>query len=188
MRISDWSSDVCSSDLLLSLINDVLDLSKIEAGAYELHEGEVDLAALAGRAVRQVEAEARRVGISVTVAGTDGLPRLRADQRAVFQIYLNLLSNAVKYSGSGGRVTAFAGLQPDGGVAFGVRDTGIGMHGEEIEKAMQRFGQVENVMTRERQGTGLGLPPGIGRASCRGRVGQYVSISVVAGSIKKKTR
>jgi PAS domain S-box-containing protein len=147
-----------SAQHLLSLINDVLDLSKIEAGAYELHESEVDLAALAGRAVRQVEAEARRAGIGVAVSCPADLPHLRADQRAVFQIYLNLLSNAVKYSGAGGQVAVFAGLQPDGGMAFGVRDTGIGMTEAEIDKALQRFGQVENVMTRERQGTGLGLP------------------------------
>ncbi|WP_341705085.1 ATP-binding protein [Ferrovibrio sp.] len=158
-RYRAYAAHIYDSALhLLSLINDVLDLSKIEAGAYELHETGIELAALAGRAIRQVEAEARRAGIAVALDCATGLPQVRADQRAVFQIYLNLLSNAVKYSAAGGQVRVFARLEENGGIAFGVRDTGIGMTADEIDKALQRFGQVENVMTRDRQGTGLGLP------------------------------
>lgn len=143
---------------LLSLINDVLDLSRIEAGAYELHEGKVDLPAVAARALRQVEAAARGSGVSLALELPTGLPPLWADQRATFQIMLNLLSNAIKYTPAGGAVVIFAQREPSGGIAFGVRDTGIGMTESDIAKALRRFGQVDNVMTREHQGSGLGLP------------------------------
>lgn len=143
---------------LLSLINDVLDLSRIEAGAYELHEGEVDLPAVAARALRQVEGAARGGSVSLALELPTDLPPLWADQRAIFQIMLNLLSNAIKYTPAGGAVVIFAQRELSGGIAFGVRDTGIGMTEGDIAKALQRFGQVDNVMTREHQGSGLGLP------------------------------
>ncbi|MCW0236264.1 MAG: PAS domain-containing sensor histidine kinase [Ferrovibrio sp.] len=147
-----------SAQHLLSLINDVLDLSKIEAGAYELHESHVDLPAIAARALRQVEGAAREGGVMLTLDMPADLPPLWADQRAVFQIMLNLLSNGIKFTPSGGAVAIFALREPAGGIAFGVRDTGIGMNESDIAKALQRFGQVDNVLTREHQGSGLGLP------------------------------
>lgn len=143
---------------LLSLINDVLDLSKIEAGAYELHEGSVDLPAVAARALRQVEVAARNAEVTLALEMPAGLPPLWADQRAVFQIMLNLLSNAIKFTPAGGSAALFAEREASGGIAYGVRDTGIGMSEADIAKALQRFGQVDNVMTREHQGSGLGLP------------------------------
>lgn len=147
-----------SAQHLLSLINDVLDLSKIEAGAYELQEGAVDLPAVGARALRQVEGAAHDGGLQLTLEMPRDLPVLWADQRAVFQIVLNLLTNAVKFTPRGGTVTLFAQMEEGGGVAFGVRDTGIGMNEAEIAKALQRFGQVDNVMTKMHQGSGLGLP------------------------------
>lgn len=147
-----------SAQHLLSLINDVLDLSKIEAGAYELHEGAVDLPGIAARALRQVEAAAREGTVTLTLDMEVGLPPVWADQRAVFQIMLNLLSNGIKFTPSGGSVALFARREASGGIAFGVRDTGIGMSEADIAKALQRFGQVDNVLTREQQGSGLGLP------------------------------
>jgi len=143
---------------LLSLIDDILDLSKIEAGAYELHETQVDIGELAQRVMRQLDGTARENGVILAADIAGGLPPLQADRRAVFQICLNLLSNAVKFTPDKGEATIFAHPEPGGGIAFGVRDTGIGMTEAEIERAMQRFGQVHNVMTRDRQGTGLGLP------------------------------
>lgn len=143
---------------LLSLIDDILDLSKIEAGAYELYETQVELGELAQRVMRQLDGTARENGVVLAADIADGLPPLQADRRAVFQICLNLLSNAVKFTPEAGQATIFAHPEPGGGIAFGVRDTGIGMTEAEIERAMQRFGQVHNVMTRDRQGTGLGLP------------------------------
>jgi PAS domain S-box-containing protein len=147
-----------SAQHLLSLINDVLDLSKIEAGAYELHEGKVDLPAVATRALRQVEGAARHGGVTLALEMPVHLPPLWADQRAVFQIMLNLLSNGIKYTPASGTVAIFARQEPSGGIAFGVRDTGIGMSEADIAKALQRFGQVDNVLTREHRGSGLGLP------------------------------
>lgn len=147
-----------SASHLLSLINDVLDLSKIEAGAYELNESQIDLPAVAGRALRQIEGMARDGGIELDNGLPAILPPLFADQRAVFQILINLLSNAVKFTPAGGRVTLFAVVEAGGGIAFGVRDTGIGMGEADIAKALQRFGQIDNVLTRQHQGSGLGLP------------------------------
>jgi PAS domain S-box-containing protein len=147
-----------SAQHLLSLINDVLDLSKIEAGAYELHEEAVDVAGTAARAMRLVEGAARHGAVTLAQTMPQSLPPVWADQRAVFQIILNLLTNAVKFTPAGGRVEAFAGREAGGGVSFGVKDSGIGMSEAEIGKALQRFGQVDNVMTREQQGSGLGLP------------------------------
>lgn len=147
-----------SAQHLLSLINDVLDLSKIEAGAYELHEASVDLPAVAARALRQVEAAARSGEVALALEMPAGLPPVWADQRAMFQILLNLLSNAIKFTLAGGNAVLFAEREASGGIAFGVRDTGIGMSEADIAKALQRFGQVDNVMTREHQGSGLGLP------------------------------
>lgn len=147
-----------SAQHLLSLINDVLDLSKIEAGAYELQEGTVDLPAVGARAMRQVEGAAHDGGLRLTLDIPRELPSLWADQRAIFQITLNLLTNAVKFTPRGGVVTLFARQEEGGGVAFGVRDSGIGLNEAEIAKALQRFGQVDNVMTKVHQGSGLGLP------------------------------
>jgi len=147
-----------SAQHLLSLINDVLDLSKIEAGAYELQESAVDLPAVGARAMRQLEGQAHDGDVRLALDMPRDLPVLWADQRAVFQISLNLLSNAVKFTPAGGTVAIFGGVEPSGGIAFGVRDTGIGMNEAEIARALQRFGQVDNVMTKEQQGSGLGLP------------------------------
>lgn len=158
-RYRTYASHIHDSALhLLSLINDVLDLSKIEAGAYELQESGVDLPAVGARALRQVEGSAHDSGIALKMDMPRDLPVLWADQRAIFQITLNLLTNAVKFTPRGGQVTLFARLEQGDGIAFGVRDTGIGMNEDEIAKALQRFGQIDNVMTRERQGSGLGLP------------------------------
>src|SRR3546814_2536276 len=104
MRISDWSSDVCSSDLLLSLINDLLDLSKIEAGKLELWEEEVDLGSLIERCRVFIEEQAHNKGLTLTLRTTAELPGLRCDARKMKQVLVNLLSNAVKFTPSGGRI------------------------------------------------------------------------------------
>ena len=143
---------------LLGVINDILDLSKIEAGKRELAEDVVDAAALLHAAVRFVDARAATAGLAVVEEIADALPALKADERAVKQILINLLSNAVKFTANGGRVTASARLGADGGLIFTVADTGIGMAPEHIAKALEPFGQVDSALGRKFEGTGLGLP------------------------------
>jgi len=96
--------------------------------------------------------------ITLTEEVEPGLPMLEADERKLMQILLNLLSNAVKFTPEGGRVTVTAASEGDDRLAIAVIDTGIGIAPENIEKALTAFGQVNNLMTRDQAGTGLGLP------------------------------
>jgi signal transduction histidine kinase len=142
---------------LLSLINDILDLAKIEAGKHELVDSEIDVMTALEEALRFVEHQAAAAGVilSVDVAGR---PTLIADRRAIIQVVTNLLSNAVKFTPPGGKVSAFARVTHQNFV-LGVEDTGKGMTEEELKKAVEPYGQtsLEN-LTVEGRGTGLGLP------------------------------
>ena len=142
---------------LLSLINDILDMAKIEAGKRELNFVPVDLGNVAARALHFVEAAAQhgRLTLAADIARD---AHIVADERAVMQILTNLLSNAVKFTAADGRVTVFARANADGGLALGVEDTGIGMSQEDLKRAMEPFGQVEHSVASEGRGTGLGLP------------------------------
>jgi signal transduction histidine kinase len=147
-----------SGEHLLSLINDLLDLSKIEAGKLELWEETVDLAALIKRCRVFVEESAQNKGVTLTLRMDRELPDLRCDSRKLKQVLVNLLSNAVKFTPAGGRIVLEA--KPDGadGVVIEVSDTGIGIAAENIEKVMSPFGQVNEALNRDTEGTGLGLP------------------------------
>ena len=143
---------------LLGLINDLLDLAKIEAGKFELHETFFDLEELvheAGELVRS-RAEAARLLFEVQIA--PGLPLLRGDDRAVRHILLNLLSNAIKFTPEGGTVTVTVAVDAHGLMAASVGDTGIGIAAEDIPKVVEPFGQVDTALSRRHDGTGLGLP------------------------------
>jgi signal transduction histidine kinase len=140
---------------LLSLINDILDLSKIEAGKMELHYETFAVGAAVDEALRLSGAEARH---ALTVLVANGLPALHADRRATVQMVMNLLSNAVKFTPEGGAIAVGALLRADGGVTLGVRDSGIGIAKEDIPKALAIYSQVVDPATRTHKGTGLGLP------------------------------
>lgn len=142
---------------LLALINDILDLSKVEAGRFELHPEPLDLVEVARAALGLVERQAEEHRVAVTLqAATASLP-LRGDERSVKQILVNLLSNAVKFTHPPGGVTlSLAGAA--GGVRLAVADQGVGMTAEEIEIALLPFRQVDNPLNRRTEGTGLGLP------------------------------
>ncbi|HUL06532.1 MAG TPA: HAMP domain-containing sensor histidine kinase, partial [Candidatus Acidoferrum sp.] len=146
-----------SGVLLLNLINDLLDLSKIEAGKFVLQEDICDVEEIADAATRVMAERALRAGVTLE-RKIAALPPVRADERKIKQIMLNLLSNAVKFTPQGGTVTLSAGLDDAGGVTFAVADTGIGIAPHQLERVMEPFGQVENIMTRTHAGTGLGLP------------------------------
>jgi signal transduction histidine kinase len=154
-----YAEDInASGQHLLELINDILDLSKIESGADELHEEDVDVANVARSVLNLVKQRAEEGGIAIALNLADDLPLLRADRRKLTQILLNLLTNAVKFSPAGGKVTLGVRLAPDGGHLLEVADTGIGMAPEDIPKALSQFGQIENDLDRQLEGTGLGLP------------------------------
>jgi len=143
---------------LLSLINDLLDLSKIEAGKMELHVEAVpteQIVYAAAESVRKM-ADDRSVALRSDVA-TD-CPILHADPRAIRQILLNLLSNAVKFTPAAGSVTIGVTRNGGDGIHISVADTGIGMTEAEAAKAFELYGQVQSDLTRNTKGTGLGLP------------------------------
>jgi two-component system cell cycle sensor histidine kinase PleC len=142
---------------LLTLINDILDLAKIEAGRWKLEEGELDLRNVAEDALQLVQWRAKDGGAGLENAIPAGLPLVYADERAIKQVLLNLLSNAVKFTPERGRITAFADLADDGGLCFGVVDTGIGIAEEDQNRVFDSFGQGKHDIAIADKGTGLGL-------------------------------
>lgn len=158
-RYKGYASDIHDSGLhLLSLINDILDLSKVEANRFELSEEDLDLPILITEALHLVESKARIGGIRLVPALPVDLPRLYADGRAVKQVILNLLSNAVKFTPPGGRVTISAGVEAQGDFVLTISDTGIGIAREDQEKILKPFTQADSSLARRYEGTGLGLP------------------------------
>ena len=146
-----------SGHLLLSLINDILDLSKIEAGKYQLHLETLDLRDVIHGALHMVEKDAREAGLSLTLQMTEAPASLLADRRAVIRIILNLLSNAIKFTPTGGSVELHCATG-ESGATIVVTDSGIGMAPGEIPIALTAFGQLDNAYARDHRGTGLGLP------------------------------
>lgn len=159
-KYKEYATDIHrSAEHLLSLLNDILDLSRIEAGKLELgdHE-EIDVADLIGDCVVHFR-EAAYVGdIGIGKDCANDLPDLRGDRRACKQVLFNLLSNAVKFTPQGGRIDVMARHSDNGSLVITVVDTGIGIPANQIEKAMKPFERVENDMVRNAEGTGLGLP------------------------------
>ena len=143
---------------LLNLINDLLDLSKIEAGKFELVEDECDLPEIIEAAIHLMGERAQHAGVALESQIAPALPLLRGDYRKIKQILLNLLSNAIKFTPAGGSVTVAARLAEDHGLTLAVADSGIGIPPHELERVLEPFAQVENLMTRKHAGTGLGLP------------------------------
>jgi two-component system cell cycle sensor histidine kinase PleC len=146
-----------SGQHLLSLINDILDLSKVEAGKMELSIEALPTEQIAHDSIRGVQTLATERGVGLMASINANCPILHADPRAIRQILLNLLSNAVKFTPQAGHVT----LSIDGsaaGVTISVLDDGIGMTERETAKALELYGQVESHLTKTQTGTGLGLP------------------------------
>ena len=159
VKYREYATDVFESGQhLLSLINDILDLSKVESGKDELLEEEIRIASLAQSVLRLVKQRAKEQGVRLSAELQDHLPPLLADARKLKQILTNLLANAVKFTNPGGRVTLKARLGGDGGHIFQVVDTGIGMAPGDVPKALSRFQQVDGDLNRRFEGTGLGLP------------------------------
>ncbi len=157
-KYRSYANDIhASGEHLLALINDLLDLSKVEAGKLELNFTAESIADATEHALRLLQEDARNARVLMRTAFPAKLPRVVADHRALRQIMLNLLSNAVKYTNAGGQVVVSASMEQDGSLTVRVKDTGIGMTEEQLQDALQPFTRVETP-DRERQGTGLGLP------------------------------
>jgi PAS domain S-box-containing protein len=156
-RYRDYAQDIHGSGHhLLRIINDLLDLSKVEAGRLELHEGQVNMAAMFETCRRMVSDRAAAAGVALEIETTS--LEVTGDELRLEQVLLNLVSNAVKFTPSGGTVRVAASLAPNGGVTTSVADTGVGMAADEIPRALQPFGQIDNSLSRPHGGTGLGLP------------------------------
>jgi two-component system cell cycle sensor histidine kinase PleC len=158
-RYAEYAESInASGKHLLRLINDVLDLAKIEAGRFELREDRVDLIAVARQALRLLETQAKQKGVRALLdASTD--VSLHADERALLQVMTNLLSNAVKFTPSGGAITVFIERKQGEGVLLVVRDSGVGIRPEDMSRVLESFGQGRHdVTTTDERGTGLGLP------------------------------
>jgi PAS domain S-box-containing protein len=143
---------------LLNIVNDVLDISRLEANKIELHEEEIDIAEAVAAAITMVRQQAERGQVEIKLQLASALPFIWADPLRCRQIFTNLVSNAVKFTPAGGTVVASASVEAGGDLSVSIRDTGIGMTGREIETALEPFGQAEIAMSRRFQGTGLGLP------------------------------
>lgn len=159
-RYKDYVGDIHkSSSHLLSLINDILDLSKIEADRYELYEEELEVLDVVASCERMMRHRADEAGVNLTVTVEDGMPLLSADKRALRQILLNLVSNAVKFTPQGGNIELAAFMEPDQRMAFRVSDTGVGMEKKDIPVAFEPFRQIgKDSSIYSTEGTGLGLP------------------------------
>jgi len=159
-RYKDYVGDIHkSSSHLLSLINDILDLSKIEADRYELYEEELEVLDVVASCEKMMRHRSEEAGVNLDVTVEEGLPLLMADKRALRQIVLNLVSNAVKFTPKGGDIELAAFLEPDHRMAFRVTDTGIGMEKKDIPVAFEPFRQIgKESSVYSTEGTGLGLP------------------------------
>jgi two-component system cell cycle sensor histidine kinase PleC len=155
----EYANDIhASGQLLLDIINEILDLSRIEAGRYELKEEAVNLAHVVDDCRHMLQMRAKARGILMTEAIEPNLPRLWADERAVRQMVLNLLSNAIKFTPQGGEIQLKVGWTASGGQYLSVKDTGPGIPEEEIPIVLQSFGRGSLAIKTAEQGTGLGLP------------------------------
>ena len=154
-----YAADIHESGThLLQIINDILDLSKAEAGKLELHEDVFDLRDTF-RSVRQLIAARIHSGeLSDCFEIDASMPLLRADERKTKQVLLNLVTNAVKFTQPGGRVEIRGHFEPKVGIVLKVKDTGIGIARRDLDRVLQPFEQVDSTISRAHQGTGLGLP------------------------------
>ncbi len=158
-RYSEYAADIHRSGAhLLNIVNDVLDVTRIEAGKFELREERVKLAAVVEGSLLAVEPQAAKGGITLRRTMPEAAAIIHGDETKLNQIVINLLSNAIKFTPAGGVVDLSVRADRDGSLIVAVRDTGIGMASHEIRDAVQLFRQVDSSLSRRYEGTGLGLP------------------------------
>lgn len=155
----EYARDIYDSgELLLSLINDILDMSKIEAGKRALSETVIDVDRVVQSVARLITSRAKLGKLKFAVNVPKNLPNLRGEERALKQVITNLFTNAIKFTPEGGSVSLDAWMDEFGRMCIMVKDTGIGIAPEDIPVALAPFGQIESALSRKNQGTGLGLP------------------------------
>jgi PAS domain S-box-containing protein len=186
-RYSEYSQDIRQSGRhLLNIINDILDVSKAEAGMLELEESEVDVPTLIDTCMILVRHRSEAQGLTLEAELPSGLPRIRGDERRLKQVAINLLTNAVKFTPQGGRVWVTAGWSLEEGFRLTVSDTGEGISEADLDRVMEPFTQGDSTLARKHEGTGLGLPlcqhlvelHG-GRLSVESTLGEGTSVHVV---------
>ena len=159
VRYREYCKDInVSGQHLLALINDILDLSKAEAGVAQPLKQEVDVQIAVEAVQRLVREKAEDGGIELVMDVAERLPSLWADERALRQVLINLLTNAIKFTPGGGKVTLAVWCDADGTFVFRISDTGIGISAQDIPLALSQFGQVGASPNRRHEGSGLGLP------------------------------
>lgn len=158
-KYREYAKNINESGLhLLALINDLLDVSKVEAGELELDEEKINLCEVFQASATLLEDRAKTGEVDVELATPPDCPTLYADNRKIKQILVNLLSNAIKFTPAGGRVTMTAHVDPASGLVIEITDTGIGIAPDDIQKALSPFGQIDSKLVSKYEGTGLGLP------------------------------
>ena len=193
-KYCDYANDINSSGYhLLDLINDILDLSKIEFGATELERGDIEVPTLIQSVLVMVRQRAETKRIKLTLNVPEEMPALLADERKLKQILVNLLANAIKFTDAGGQVTLKTWCETGDAHVFQIIDTGIGIAPEDIPTALSRFRQVDSDLNRKYEGTGLGLPLTKALVELHGAtleldsevdVGTTVTVRFPAGGIK----
>ena len=143
---------------LLAIVNDVLDIAKIEAGKVEFSEGEAELGAILDASLRAVKTQAKSGNVRILKGYPQEGIKVRCDEVRLRQVFINVLSNAVKFTPAGGDIEISAALEESGGLCVAIRDTGIGMTAAGIDAAFEKFRQIDNSLTKRFEGTGLGLP------------------------------
>jgi signal transduction histidine kinase len=157
-RYGEYAGDIRSSGThLLALINDILDLSRLDAGQGDLTDEDLSAADLIGATLRMMQGQAAEANVGIDREIEARLPVIRADKRRVQQVLINLVSNAVKFTPAGGKIKVRAFRVGDE-IAISVTDTGIGIAAEDIPKAFELFRQIDSQLSRKYEGTGLGLP------------------------------
>jgi len=158
-RYRDYLRDINrSGNHVLDLVNDLLDISKIEAGQQEMHFESISLNEALEQAVSMMQPQANSERVIIRSSFGTRIPNVVADLRSIRQIALNLLSNAVRYTPAGGQIVVSTAYQPEGSVVLRIRDTGIGMNPTELEEALKPFRQINALRRKRGDGTGLGLP------------------------------
>lgn len=158
-RYDTYVRDIyASGNHLLSVINDILDLAKIEAGKVELDDQEIDVEEVTQFCLSMIRERAEVRGIDLVLDLPPGTPSLVADEQKVKQMLINLLSNAVKFTNDGGEVRLGISIDDADGFLFAVADTGIGMSESDLDRVVEPFTQVDSGLNRRFEGTGLGLP------------------------------
>ena len=157
-KYAEYANDINASGVhLLELINDILDLSKIEAGETELHEEIIDVSKALLSCLTLVKERAEEAGVDIANDAAPDLPALHADERKFKQIVINMLSNAIKFTPRDGKVTIKIWCNMDSGYVLQIIDTGIGIAFADIPKALAPFTQLDSDLNRKYEGTGLGL-------------------------------